>query len=119
VKAFFLFILPVFISSCSGSRENFEILDMKVEENTKNVLSCRLSFKTDQPVETVVRYFSDSHSGYEIRGLKTTDHYFFIWGMRAQSKYDIQIFSASDLENPINTAVFTTGSLPESALQIT
>ena len=91
---------------------------MKVEENTKNVLSCRLSFKTDQPVETVVRYFSDSHSGYEIRGLKTTDHYFFIWGMRAKSKYNIQIFSASDLENPINSAFFTTGSLPESAPEL-
>lgn len=121
MKKIFIFIFLIFISGCSDSFEKIEISDLKVEENPENVLSCMLSFKTDRSIETVVRYFSDDHSGYEIQGAETTDHYFFIWGMRADSTYNIQIFSAKDLEHPVYSTTFNTGVLPGSlpALELT
>lgn len=114
MKNLFVFIILLLISGCSSSSYNLKITDIRIEKNGKNVLSCRLFFKTDHPAETVIRYFSDSHSGYEIRGPEVTDHYFFIWGMRAESTYNIQIFSAKDLDNPLESETFTTGTLPGS-----
>ena len=90
------------------------LTDLKVEENPENVLSCRLSFKTDDRISTVVRYHSDIHSGYELRDEDKDDHYFFLWGMRAETKYDIDIFLNGNEEEPFETLEFTTGKLPES-----
>ena len=42
------------------------IFDVKVEKNEKNVLSCRLTFKTEEKMKTVVKYFSKDHAGYEM-----------------------------------------------------
>jgi len=123
MRFFFLFVL-FFSISCSNSvkiesspdnsQENdTAITDLKVEKNAENHLSCRLSFKTNSEKTFTVRYFSENHSGYEIVGKKTNDHYFFLWGMRAETKYVIEIFYQGE-DEPVTTTEFVTGKLPDS-----
>jgi hypothetical protein len=89
------------------------VFDVKVEQNEKNVLSCRLTFKTKEKMKMVVRYFSKDHKGYEIvEEDGKTDHYFFLWGMRAEKKYTIEIYSADEPDKLLETAQYESGSLP-------
>ncbi|HRZ78952.1 MAG TPA: aryl-sulfate sulfotransferase [bacterium] len=94
----------------------FQLKDLKAEMNANNSLSCRLTFKTDEPLKTIVRYSSKTHKGYEMSEDKAEkDHYFFLWGMRAQTTYTISVYSADDPETVIGSLDFTTGSLPVTA----
>ena len=126
MRSFFLVLL--FFVSCSNTvklsqdiefsdEESFDekrvLTDLKVEENPENVLSCRLTFKTDKKVSTLIRYHSDTYSRYELTDENKGDHYFFIWGMRAETKYTIEIFFL-DEDEPVVTTEFVTGKLPES-----
>ncbi len=106
----------VFLVGCSESVSeiHLEISDINIEKNENNGLSCFLSFSTDIETEIVVRYFSPAHKGYEIKGEKAVSHSFFLWGMRAETDYTIEIYSAQDLDKPVQTALFTAGSLPDS-----
>jgi len=91
------------------------IFDVKVEQNEKNVLSCRLTFKTKEKTKIVVRYFSKDHKGYEIvEENEKTDHYFFLWGMRAEKKYTIEIYDSENLNEIIGTSEYATGFLPDT-----
>ncbi|MGI6395036.1 MAG: aryl-sulfate sulfotransferase [bacterium] len=93
--------------------EQSALLNVKVEQNEKNVLSCRLTFNTQESKKISVRYFSKDHKGYEItEENETTDHYFFLWGMRAEREYKIEIYEGENFETPIATTQFKTGSLP-------
>jgi hypothetical protein len=91
------------------------IFDVKVEKNEKNVLSCRLTFKTKEKIKTVVRYFSKDHKGYEIVDETQKDeHNFFLWGMRAERKYTIEIYDEQNLDEPIETTEYVSGIIPDS-----
>ena len=89
--------------------------DLKVEENDKNVLSCRLTFSTADEKKTFVKYFSPTHSGYKI-GEETAknEHYFFLWGMRENLDYTIEIYTDEETPELLATAEFHSGILPES-----
>jgi len=89
------------------------VTDLKVEPNSENTLSCRLSFKTDSEKALKVRYYSETHSGYEITGEKTDDHYYFLWGMRSDQVYDIQIIDPENDEILAQTE-FSSGKLPKT-----
>jgi len=95
--------------------ENPLIFDVEVEKNEKNVLSCRLTFKTKEKIKAVVRYFSKDHKGYEIVDETQKDeHYFFLWGMRAETKYIIEIYDEQNLDEPIETTEYLSGFLPNT-----
>lgn len=89
-----------------------KITGLKIEENPENVLSCRLSFKTYDKKSVRIRYYSDDHSGYELEDNDASDHYFFLWGMRAETDYTIEIY-LEDEDEPVETLEFTTGRLPD------
>ncbi len=89
------------------------VQNLKVEMNEKNVLSCRLTFTTSEKRKMTVRYFNSERKGYEIsEDTGNTEHYFFLWGMYADSDYEIEIYDTEDLENPLETTSFKTGLLP-------
>ncbi|MGI6395035.1 MAG: aryl-sulfate sulfotransferase [bacterium] len=137
MKHFFYFLLSLFIvASCNngaylsgtsdssvdvdssdgkeerGNDDETTFFNLKVEQNEKNVLSCRLTFNTKEKKKMSVKYFSKDHKGYEItEENKTTDHYFFLWGMRAEEEYEIEIYE-EDISSPVATADYTSGALP-------
>ena len=91
------------------------IFDVKVEKNEKNVLSCRLTFKTEEKMKTVVKYFSKDHAGYEmIEEKEQTEHYFFLWGMKAERKYTIEIYDEKNLKEPLEVTEYVSGIIPDS-----
>ena len=91
-----------------------QLFDLKVSENRYNSLSCRLTFSTADVKKTFVKYYSATHSGYKI-GEETAknEHYFFLWGMREDLDYTIEIYS--DEENPelLATTEFHSGFAPD------
>ena len=121
----------LFVSSCSNAAHNFEndaekdesyldsdtveghsVYDIKVMKNEKNVLSCHLTFKTTDSERPVVRYFSDEGKGYELQAeSEGTDHTFFLWAMKPERKYNIEIYLDDEL---VETAEFVSGKPPET-----
>ena len=90
------------------------LFNLKVEENKQNSLSCRLTFSTKDDRKTFVKYYSKTHSGYKTAEKEATnEHYFFLWGMRENLDYTIEIYS--DEENPelLGTAEFHSGFAPD------
>ncbi|MBO4441509.1 aryl-sulfate sulfotransferase [bacterium] len=84
---------------------------LKVTANENNTLSCRLSFKTSEPVKTYVKYYSDNHAGYRITEDKASkDHYFFLWGMRENRDYKIEVYYEND--ELLDRAEFHSGYVP-------
>lgn len=93
--------------------ENEELFNLKVEKNEKNSLSCRLTFSTADARKTFVKYYSEYHAGYIIReASEKNDHYFFLWGMRENLKYTIEIYSDEDAPELLATTEFNSGKLP-------
>ncbi len=90
------------------------IIDLNVEANSQNLLSCRLSFSTTEKKEAFVRYFSEKHKGYEVTGEISKDHYFFLWGMKPETRYTIEIYFAGNPEVPVEVTEYISGSLPET-----
>lgn len=94
--------------------ESYSVYDIKVIVNEKNVLSCHLTFKTANSERPVVRYFSEEGKGYELQAeSEGTDHTFFLWGMKPERKYTIEIYT--DDEELAETAEFVSGKPPETA----
>ena len=94
--------------------ENEELFNLKIEKNEKNVLSCRLTFSTSDEKKTFVKYYSATHSGYKIaEETAKNEHYFFLWGMRENLDYTIEIY---DEETPelLATTGFHSGKIPKS-----
>ena len=94
------------------------LFNLKIEENAKNTLSCRLTFSTADERKTFVKYYSATHSGYKI-GEETAknEHYFFLWGMRENLDYTIEIYSDEETPELIATAGFHSGILPYSVIK--
>ncbi|MBO4710445.1 aryl-sulfate sulfotransferase [bacterium] len=89
------------------------LLDLKVEKNEKNSLSCRLTFSTTDEKKTFVKYYSPTHSGYKIgEKTATNNHYFFLWGMRENLDYTIEIYSDEEEPELLATTLFHSGTFP-------
>ena len=102
------------VASDDDISEKLGLYDLKVTENEKNVLSCHLTFKTENQELPVVRYFSDEGKGYELEAeSEGTEHTFFLWGMKPERKYTIEIY-LNDHE-PVETTEFISGKPPETA----
>ena len=90
---------------------------LKVEANEKNSLSCRLNFSTSEAKKTYVKYYSAMHSGYKIvEDSAKTDHYFFLWGMRENLSYKIEIYDEKTSEL-LATTEFHSGEIPDFVYQ--
>lgn len=86
---------------------------LKVEKNGKNVLSCRLTFSTAEEKKTFVKYYSANHAGYKItEDSSKNEHYFFLWGMRENLDYTIEIYSDDEKPELLATAEFHSGKIP-------
>ena len=95
------------------SDEEEPVSGLKIEANDKNVLSCRLSFSTPEEKKTFVKYYSASHSGYKTgEDSAKTKHYFFLWGMRENLEYKIEIYDEETGEL-LATAEFHSGIIPD------
>ena len=93
------------------------LFNLKVEENEKNVLSCRLTFSTKDEKKTFVKYYSANHAGYKIaEETAKNDHYFFLWGMRENLDYTIEIYD-EETQDILTTAGFHTGILPDTIIK--
>ena len=92
---------------------NQSVLNLKVEENKQNALSCRLTFSTSEAKKTFVKYYSALHAGYRIEeDSAKTEHYFFLWGMRANRVYKIEIYSGEETPELLATTEFHSGKAP-------
>ena len=98
--------------------ENEELFNLKIEKNEKNVLSCRLTFSTENEKKTFVKYYSATHSGYKIaEETAKNEHYFFLWGMRENLDYTIEIYSDEKSPELLATTGFHSGVLPSSVIK--
>ena len=89
------------------------LFNLKVEKNEKNVLSCRLTFSTTDEKKTFVKYYSPTHSGYKTaEDSAKNEHYFFLWGMRENLNYTIEIYTDEEEPELLATAEFHSGNLP-------
>ena len=95
--------------------EQESLFNLKVEGNDKNVLSCRLTFSTADKKKTFVKYYSANHAGYKT-GEETAknDHYFFLWGMRENLDYTIEIYTDEETPELLATTEFHSGKAPDS-----
>ncbi len=101
------------VSDDDNDSETELISDLKVGENKENTLSCRLTFSTSDEVKTFVKYYSDTHKGYKIsEDSATSEHYFFLWGMRENRDYKIEIYDAENGEL-LATTEFHSGNAPD------
>ncbi len=90
------------------------ISDLKIEENKENSLSCRLTFSTANEKKTFVKYYSDTHKGYKISEESAkSEHYFFLWGMRENRDYKIEIYSDDAEPELLASAEFHSGRAPD------
>ena len=90
------------------------LFDIKVEANEKNVLSCRLTFSTTEERKTFVKYYSPAHFGYKItEDSAKSEHYFFLWGMRENLDYTIEIYSDEEEPELLATTDFHSKILPD------
>ncbi|MBQ3368922.1 aryl-sulfate sulfotransferase [bacterium] len=95
--------------------EQGPLFNLKVEGNDKNVLSCRLTFSTPDERKTFVKYYSANHSGYKItEETAKNEHYFFLWGMRENLNYTIEIYSDEKTPELLATTEFHSGKVPSS-----
>lgn len=89
------------------------VFNLKVEANKKNLLSCRLTFSTSEERKTFVKYYSEKHSGYKtVEETLKNEHYFFLWGMRENLDYKIEIYDA-DSSELLATTGFHSGKIPD------
>ena len=100
--------------------EKEPVFDLKVSANEKNFLSCRLSFSTPEAKKTFVKYYSPkNHAGYKtVEDSEKNEHYFFLWGMREDLDYKIEIYDEKT-EELLATTEFHSGFLSASVIKPT
>ena len=87
---------------------------LKIEANSKNVLSCFVSWKTDQPASSDVQFGVGKYE-WEISDQSlVTDHKVLVIGMHASQTYQIKARSSSSSGSGSAEGEFTTGALPAS-----
>ncbi len=96
----------------AGGSGALSITGLKVEANPKNVLSCFVSWKTDEPADSAVQ-FGKSDYEWEIEDSKeVTEHRVLVIGMHAATAYKIKAVSKSSGGTASAEGTFTTGALP-------
>jgi hypothetical protein len=96
------------------SGDALRIQDVRLESNPRNVLSCYVTFKTTAPATVQADYFGGGDLGYRVAGgVSGKTHRLFLFGMRAETRYTIQL-TASGTGGGRATAstAYTTGKLP-------
>jgi hypothetical protein len=87
---------------------------LTIEANVKNVLSCFVSWKTDQATSSAVQ-FGTSKYEWEISDPNlVTDHRVLVIGMHAAQAYLIKAISSNSSGSGSAEGKFTTGALPSS-----
>jgi hypothetical protein len=88
------------------------ITGLKVEANTKNVLSAFVSWTTDKAADSAVQ-FGETDYEWEISdAAQVTSHKVLIIGMHASKTYQIKAISTADGCSGSGTQTFKTGALP-------
>ena len=132
--AILLFLLAFFCTSCENKvslqhngipDEDIDVIpdddpetdiltNLKVVENRHNSLSCKLTFSTTDEKKTFVKYYSPTHSGYKIaEETPKNEHYFFLWGMRENLDYTIEIYTDDEEPELLSTTEFHSGFAPD------
>jgi hypothetical protein len=85
---------------------------LKIEANPKNVLSCFVSWTTDQAASSVVQFGTSTYQ-WEISDTSlVTNHRVLVIGMHAAQAYKIRAVSSNDQSSASAEGTFTTGALP-------
>lgn len=88
------------------------ITDIEIEANPNSVLSAYVSWTTASPGTSRVQ-FGAGKLQWEVEGTAdTTEHRVLIIGMRAETAYDIRVFSTTAEGTLEGSATFTTLALP-------
>ncbi len=98
----------------SGGSPPTAITNLQITANAKNVLSCFVSWTTDQAADSRVQF---GQSGYQWEisdATATTSHNVLVIGMHAQQTYAIKAISSNGGGSVSATGMFTTGQLPAS-----
>ena len=101
------------ISKDAGSGD-LTLSGLKVEANAKNVLSCFVSWKTDQAATSVVQFGENKYEWEISDSEEVTDHKVLVIGMHAGKSYQIKAMSTSSSGSGSAEGKFTTGALPAS-----
>jgi hypothetical protein len=88
------------------------IAGLKIDPNPQNVLSCFVSWTTDQAANSVVRFGAGTLQWEISDPTLVTRHQVLVIGMKAQQTYTIEAISANGGGQVSGQGTFTTGALP-------
>jgi hypothetical protein len=88
------------------------VTGLKVDANTKNVLSAFVSWTTDKPSDSAVQFGETSYEWEISDAAQVTSHKVLIIGMRASKTYQIKAISTAGGCSGSGTQTFKTGALP-------
>ncbi len=96
----------------TGSSEHLQ--DLALHPVPANVLACRVTWTTDQPASSEVRFGADGHHQLVVRDdALVTDHDVLVIGMRPETVYDLVASSTVDGEQTQSEIVqFESGAPP-------
>ncbi len=87
---------------------------LKIEANTKNVLSCFVSWTTSQAASSIVQFGAGKYEWEISDAALVTDHKVLVIGMHAQAAYQIKAISTNSSGSGSAEGTFTAGKLPAS-----
>lgn len=90
------------------------VSDLKIEANPKNVLSCFVSWTTDQAATSVVQFGVGGYEWEISDPDSVTNHRVVVIGMRAEQTYKVKALSTNGSASWSAEGSFTTGSLPST-----
>lgn len=88
------------------------ITGLTIEANPNSVLSCIVTWTTDQPSNSVVQFGVGGYQWEIADSAITTDHRVVVIGMRREQAYSIKAISVNDGGSAEAEGDFTTGTLP-------
>jgi hypothetical protein len=88
------------------------ITGLKIEGNSKNVLSAFVSWTTDKSADSVVQFGEGKYEWEISDSAQVTSHKVLIIGMHANKAYQIKAISSNGGASVSATGNFTAGSLP-------
>jgi hypothetical protein len=97
----------------AGARE-VTLTGLKIDANPKNVLSCFVSWKTDQAASSVVQFGVSKYEWEIVDANLVTDHKVVVIGMHAAQSYMIKALSSTGGSPGSAEGKFTTGALPST-----
>jgi hypothetical protein len=90
------------------------LTSLQIEANPKNVLSCFVSWKTDQAANSAVQFGTDGYQWEITDANLVTDHRVLVIGMHAAQTYQIKAISTNTSGTASGEGTFNTGNLPVS-----